>query len=164
MADKPLLDDLDIQELPPDFEVAGSNGRAFTGTARPARAATSAKKPSKPAPPYKEGMFVEPLTKAYGLMALVLLPFKPNSAIAVAENAEQCAEAWDQWARTSPAIRKLLAPLLNSSGVAQVAIAHAPIGAAVVGELAPRYADVMMQLGARLGRAFNRQQSTDDQS
>lgn len=122
MSDKPIIDELTIT---PVDDVP--TPRRTVSTGRTTRT-------SKAAPPYKEGALIEPLRKAYAAFGLGLMAFSPQTALAVAENAESCALAWDEWAKTSPAVRKLLYPLLNVSGGAKVLAAHLPILLAVVAE------------------------------
>lgn len=120
MSDKPIIDDLDIQPV------------EDTPPRRTAVASTTRK--TKAAPPYREGKLIDPLTKVYAAFGLGLFPFAPRAAMAIAENAETCAIAWDDWARTSPAVRRMLYPLLNVSGGAKVVGAHIPILLAVLSE------------------------------
>lgn len=124
MTDKPLVDELDKLDITPSADMPA-----------PRRVPASSGK-AKTAPPYKAGALVEPLTKVYAAFGLGLMPFAPTAAGAIAENGESCAEAWDEWAKTSPAVRRLLYPLLNVSGGAKVLAAHLPILLAVVMERA----------------------------
>lgn len=144
-----ILDDLDrIEEIP------GLADKVQERRTNGARNTTRAK-PSTPAPPYKEGMFIEPLSKLYALVGIGFLGVgKPASAMAFMENGIECATTLDEWAKTSPKVRKMLAPLLNAGGMGAVAVAHAPIAFAVVGDMFPNLADHMASMGARMAQAF----------
>lgn len=127
MSDKPIVDELEI--LP----VEDSPKQRRQLPTRP-----TATKAKKTAPPYKEGALVEPLSKMYAALALGIMPLAPRTATAIMSEtedgstvAESCARAWDEWAKTSPAVRRLLYPLLNVSGGAKVVAAHLPILLAV---------------------------------
>lgn len=145
-----ILDDLDrIEEIP------GLADKVSERRANGARNTTTRTKASKPAPAYKEGMFVEPLAQLYAMAGMGFLAVgKPNSAMAFMENGMRCAETLDAWAKTSPNVRKLLAPLLNAGGFGAVAIAHAPIAFAVTGDMFPNIAEKMANMGAAMGSFF----------
>jgi hypothetical protein len=145
-----ILDDLDRIE-----EVPGLKERVEQRRTNGTNPRERARKPSTPPPPYKEGMFVEPLAQMYAMAGMAFLVVgKQNSAMAFMENGHQCAETLDEWARTSPKVRKLLAPLLNAGGAGAVMVAHAPIAFAVVGDMMPTMAEKMADIGARMASAF----------
>lgn len=124
MSDKPIVDELEIS-LVTDDTTRTTPRRVPSG--RPT-------KTKKTAPQYKEGALVEPLTKAYAAFALGTMPFAPMTANQIMQRAEECAQAWDEWAKVSPTVRRLLYPLLNVSGGAKVFAAHLPIAVAVMVE------------------------------
>jgi hypothetical protein len=154
-----ILDDLDrIEEIP---GLAEKVQERRTNGARN----TTRTKASTPPPPYKEGMFVEPLSQFYALLGMGFLAVgKQNSALAFMENGHNCAKTLDEWAKTSPKVRKTLAPLLNAGGFGAVAIAHAPIAFAVTGDMFPNVAEKMMNMGAAMGSYFMQraERVTDD--
>lgn len=136
MSDKPIVDELEI--FPVDTP------RATNRTQR-----TSSRPSKKPVPPYKEGALVDPLSKIYAALAIGLLPFAPRTATAIMAprvvtldddtevertTGEDCAHAWDEWAKTSPTVRRMLYPFINVSGAAKVFAAHLPIMFSVVAE------------------------------
>lgn len=123
MSDTPLVDDLRITEVQEDRPAPGANGRRSTA------------KRAKPAPTYRKGALVEPLARTYATFAVGLSPFAPQTSVVLMKQAETCAESWDKWAATSPMVRRLLYPLLNISGGAEVLAAHLPIVAAVAIEM-----------------------------
>lgn len=145
MSDRALLDDLIISELPPDSP---------TRRATPAKPAPK----TKPTVPYKEGMFVDPLVKIYGAFAIGLFPFDKLCAETIAENAEEMATAWDEWAKTSPKIRRMLAPLLNAGGFAKVVAAHTPIATAI----AMHHVPASRKLVEKIQAYFDRVNSATD--
>lgn len=144
MSDKPILDDLDISLVEETPRRMVSNGRARA----------TAKKPT-PAPPYRQGALVEPLSKLYGMVAIGLMPVAPRTAMTILSeqtvtdvesgqtetllNAEIIARAWDEWAKTSPAVRRLLYPLVNVGAGAKVFAAHLPLILALIVEFAPGF-------------------------
>jgi hypothetical protein len=133
MTDRPIIDDLpDIEEIKDDSPLLDAPRRVNGAT--PAR--TSRTK-TKPAPTYRKGALIEPLERFYATAAIGLLPFAPRTAEILAEQSEKCAQAWDEWAATSPAVRRMLYPLLNVSNGAKVAAAHLPIAIAVYMEIRP---------------------------
>lgn len=145
-----ILDDLDRIEEIPALKERVEQKRANGNAPR-----VAAKKTSTPPPPYKEGMFVEPLSQIYAMMGMGFLALgKTNSGMAFMENGAKCAETLDEWAKTSPRVRKLLAPLLNAGGAGAVAIAHAPIAFAVASDYMPNIAERMSDAGARMAQAF----------
>lgn len=144
-----ILDDLDrIEEIPGLADKVEQ--RRANGTRN-----TTKTKTSTPPPPYKEGMFVEPLSQLYAMAGMAFLAVgKQNSALAFMENGAQCAVTLDAWAKSSPKVRKLLAPLLNAGGFGAVAIAHAPIAFAVTGDMFPNVAEKMANMGSAMGSFF----------
>lgn len=138
MSDKPIVDELEI--TPIDSEPRAR--RVPSGRAERVKA--------KAAPAYKEGALVEPLAKAYAAFAIGLMPFAPMSANQVMRNTEACAEAWDEWAKTSPTVRRMLYPFLNVSGGAKVFAAHLPIMIAVGLETGALSRFASMGLGDRI--------------
>lgn len=136
MSDKPIVDELEITPV--------DSPRTVNRTQR-----TLPRPTKKTAPPYKEGALVGPLSKMYAALAIGLLPIAPKTATAIMSprvvtldddtevertTGEDCAHAWDEWAKTSPAVRRMLYPLINVSGGAKVVAAHLPIVFSVVAE------------------------------
>lgn len=149
-----ILDDLDRIDEIPGLKERVEAKRSVNG-GNPIRNTNTTKKTSAPPPPYKEGMFVEPLAQMYAMAGMAFLMVgKENSALAFMENGHNCAEKLDEWAKTSPRVRKLLAPLLNAGGAGAVAVAHAPIAFAVAGDMFPNIADKMASWGANMARTF----------
>lgn len=131
MSDKPIVDDLSFEDIETEPSV---NDRKSA----PAKTATKRTPPkTKPAPAYRQGALIEPLTRLYATGAIGIMPFAPRTGETVLNQAEECAKAWDDWARTSPAVRRILYPLLNVSAGAAVFAAHLPILLSVVMEMRP---------------------------
>jgi hypothetical protein len=81
----------------------------------------------KPTPPYREGMFVKPMEEMYGILAMVAMPFNRGIGMTIAQQAHDCAEAWDYAAKESPAVRRVLNSVVQASVFGKLAAAHAPI-------------------------------------
>jgi hypothetical protein len=104
---------------------------------------TTGRAKAKTTPPYKEGKLLEPITLGYGFfgMGIGMLEVKylqkPHMPIGttIVESAEQCAKAWDKAAQNSPAVRRVLYRLVESSTLMMVAAAHTPIAVAVATEM-----------------------------
>lgn len=97
-------------------------------------------KPRKPAAriaPYKKDEFIEPVTQMYVVMALGVSPFDSRCASVLAENAENCARAWDELAKANPQVRKTLRTLTQGTAWGAVIMAHAPILIAVASHHMP---------------------------
>lgn len=111
------------------------NGRAQ----RPQRAA----KPPKPIPPKpRPGQLVKPLTDLYVSIGTMMLPFD-QCGLVVIQSAPKCAEALEQLARESPAVRRALLALVETSVWGAVMAAHAPIMLAVAMHHVPAVRNAM---------------------
>ena len=76
---------------------------------------------------YKPGILVKPIRDFYVTVGMMAMPFHQPIATSIAQNAEECAKAWDQAARLDPKIRKYLLSAMQGSVWVPVAIAHLPI-------------------------------------
>lgn len=90
-----------------------------------------AKAEKKVTPPYRQGMFVKPLTQMYAMGGAALLPFDQKCGTVIMQSAETCAQSLDTLAKTNPAIRRALSTLLETGAWGAVIAAHAPIIIAV---------------------------------
>lgn len=72
-----------------------------------------------------------PLTQLYTGVGMSLMPFDPACGRIVIENAEKCAEALDELAKTNTAVRNFLVSLCTTSAWGAVLMAHAPIVMAI---------------------------------
>ena len=96
-------------------------------------------------PQYRPGILVEPLTDLYRTMGLVIMPFNQATSTAFLQNAEPCAQAWDELARTDPKMRAFLMSLLQTGGWAKVLVAHAPIAMAAAVSMSPAARELARQ-------------------
>lgn len=118
-------------EEPPT--TAPAPGRARRGAQKnSAPIAGTAPKVKTPLPPYREGMFVQPLEEMYGYLGMALMLVDQVCATAVVNSAHDCAVALDKLAKTNHAARRLLVTLTQSSAIGQVLVAHVPILTAVM--------------------------------
>lgn len=78
-------------------------------------------------PDYRPGMFVEPFTKAYMTVSAMVMPFNEPVGLSIAQNAEQCAKAWDNAAKMDKRIRVYLLRAMVGGAVVPLLIAHLPI-------------------------------------
>ena len=101
-------------------------------------------KPKKEAPPYREGMYIEPMRDFYEFLGMVLMPFRPKAAAYLAfpemvrdnetgvvsegkTGAQKIAEAWDAAAKKSPAVRRMLESFLVVSVWGTLVAVHIPL-------------------------------------
>lgn len=143
---------------PPDPEPNPRRSRARrtrTGTQDGAGPKTR-EKPRPSTPPYREGMFVQPLTELYGFAAMAVIPFDAVCGTAIASSAESCAVALDKMAKTNPAARRMLLAITQSSALGAVIAAHLPIIMAVLLHHVPAAQNLMGQLGVRLAEGMAR--------
>lgn len=105
-------------------------------------------RPSKPrkSVPNKPGQFVEPVENFYNLVAMTLMPFRPQVSMAImmptAESTEDgieapttahnCAVAWDEAAQKSEAVRNFLDSFMTVGVVGKLIAAHLPIAMAAM--------------------------------
>lgn len=110
---------------------------------KPRTTSTRERKP-RASVPYKEGMFVKPLTELYGSVGMVLAPFDQTCAQAFMINAESCAQAMDLWAKDNEAVRRVLSGLVTTSTVGKVIMAHAPLIATIAAHHSSRFQGMMV--------------------
>lgn len=99
----------------------------FTGKPKEKKA-----KVRKPTPPMPRKGLAGPLTNMYTGLGMTLAMVDKQCGMAVVESAEDCAQAWEDLAKTNPKVRRALLMLLETSDVTKIVIAHAPIMAAVM--------------------------------
>lgn len=100
------------------------------GPGRP-RKERAEKAPSKPVPAAPRGGFVGPLTEMYGFIALALMPFDAECAMAIMQAAPQAAKSLDTLAKTNPGVRRVLIAITQTSAWGAVITAHLPIIVAI---------------------------------
>lgn len=84
-------------------------------------------KADKPMPAMPRGGLKAQLQNFYTGAALMMLPFDPHCSRILMDNAAECAEAMDEWAKTDPAVRRFLLKLCTASAAGKVFYAHLPI-------------------------------------
>lgn len=101
-------------------------------------------KEAKPVPPYREGMYLEPMREFYEFLGMVLMPFRPKASMYLnmpemlrdldtgefiegKTGAQKCAEAWDNAAKKSPAVRRMLESFLVVSVWGTLVAVHVPL-------------------------------------
>lgn len=104
--------------------VAKSRGKTADSAERP-------KRERKTTPAAPRGGFVKPLTEMYGTIALMLMPFDAQCAMAIMEAAPKAAESLDNLAKSNDAVKRVLITLTQTSAWGAVLAAHAPIILAV---------------------------------
>jgi hypothetical protein len=129
----------------------------------PKRTRSTRAKKDEAVPPYKPGMFVEPVMQAYAMVGMGISMFDkhevtnpetgkvetiPLCGQAIVQQAEAAAIAWDKAAQKDPRIRKALQSLVRGSVWGGIAAAHLPI--------------VMTVIGNHMPGLFNGHQSDDD--
>lgn len=72
-----------------------------------------------------------PLTQLYVGIGMSVMPFDPSCGRTIIENADKCAEALDELAKTNTAVRNFLIGLCTTSAWGAVLMAHAPIVMAI---------------------------------
>lgn len=120
-------------------------GKLRGGTAqRDPRKAPALPKERKEAPPYREGMYIEPMRDFYEFLAVMMMPFRPKAWAYLATpemlrdddtgvitegktGAQKCAEAWDAAAKKSPAVRRMLESFLVVSVWGTLVAVHVPL-------------------------------------
>lgn len=120
-------------------------GKLRGGTSsRDAKKAPALPKAQKDIPPYREGMYIEPMRDFYEFLGMVLMPFRPKAAAYLAfpemlrdndtgdmiegkTGAQKIAEAWDAAAKKSPAVRRMLESFLVVSVWGTLVAVHIPL-------------------------------------
>lgn len=135
MPDHTASEDGDNSPLSEELGKRGpSRARALLGAAKSRTKNGADERPvkeAKRAPVAPRGGFVKPLTEMYGSIALMLLPFDAECAMAIMEAAPKAAESLDNLAKSNPAVKKVLIALTQTSAWGAVLAAHAPIILAV---------------------------------
>lgn len=73
----------------------------------------------------------------------LVLPFNQPVGTALVQNAEQCAIAWDNAAKTDKQIRRLLMMLIQGSTWGQIIAVHMPILMAAAATMIPNSRDAL---------------------
>lgn len=152
--------------------IGGKLRGALRGKTETTKQAPKPPREAKPVPPYREGMYLQPMQEFYEFLAMVLMPLRPKAAMYLAmpetlrdsetgeftegkTGAQKCAEAWDNAAKKSPAVRRMLESFLVVSVWGTLVAVHIPL---FIG-LADKGGEENMFAGME---AFLKQQAGDD--
>lgn len=102
--------------------------------------------PKKSGRPSKIKTEVQNLYTAAGLG---IYPFDNVLGALIADNAENCAVAWDELAKKNPAIKRTLEKLLETSAYGTLIAAHMPIAVAVATKYVPNLRETYEQVFAQ---------------
>lgn len=86
---------------------------------------------------YHPGILVKPLRDLYVTVGTLVIPFNKAVGTSFIQNAEPCAKALDNAAKTDKQIRRVLMLLIQGSVWGEVIIAHMPIMLALAVTLVP---------------------------
>lgn len=89
------------------------------------------KRERKPMPPAPRGGFVAPLIEMYGFVALAIMPFDAECAMAIMQAAPKAAESLNELSKVNPSVKRVLIMLTQTSAWGAVITAHLPIIIAV---------------------------------
>jgi hypothetical protein len=134
----PAFESLIAEDIPdePTIKFTRPDARAH-GRARRAWANTQPKGPrgsSRPkvnivrAPvPNVKGQFVKPIARWYGMVAMGIGMRDPKCGMAIMQQAEACAKAWDELAYKNDAVRRVLYGMMQTGMWGEIFVAHMPI-------------------------------------
>lgn len=94
-------------------------------------------KPRKPMPSVPASTLRAGLVDFYTGAAFMLMPFQPEIAMRIADSAEKCADAWIEFSKTNPAVKRFLIGLITASAGGALFMAHLPIMIAVATQVVP---------------------------
>jgi hypothetical protein len=77
---------------------------------------------------------VDRLAGVYVIIGMALMPMRPNLGAAFGQSAENCANAWAEWAEQNDAVRRTILWLIEGGAMGAVFFAHLPIIAAAIPE------------------------------
>lgn len=86
---------------------------------------------------YRPGILVKPIRDLYTTVGTLLLPFNQPVGTAFIQNAEPCAKALDNAAKTDKQIRRVLMLMIQGSVWGELIIVHMPILMALAVTLVP---------------------------
>jgi hypothetical protein len=105
-------------------------------------------------PPMPRGGLKPALTQMYAGIGMAVMPFDPACGRVVIENAESCAAALDELAKTNPAVRRVLLSLVTTSAWGAVIMAHAPILMAVAMHHVPTLREKQEKMVGEMAEMF----------
>lgn len=125
---------------------------AKSRTSKRAPRAERPKRERKPMPPAPRGGFVAPLTEMYGFIALAIMPFDAECAMAIMQAAPKAAESLNELAKINPGVKRVLIAITQTSAWGAVITAHLPIIIAVTVHHVPAVKN--SGIGQLLGKAM----------
>jgi hypothetical protein len=124
---------------PPSVPVPAAD-RAPDDARKPPKSGSRA--PSAPIPPYRSGVIAAGVNKLYRRAGKIVRAMDADIGEAIIQSARNTADpgeaddsvgaAWDELAKTNPRIRRFLLKAVAGGAWAQLVMAHAPIGMAIV--------------------------------
>lgn len=87
----------------------------------------SAPKPKKPMPQMAPSVLRKGIEDFYNGIALMIMPFQPELALKITQSSSACADAWIEYSKTNPAIKRFLIGLVTASAGGALLMAHMPI-------------------------------------
>lgn len=127
----------------------------------PKKAKVKAPKVRKPTPPMPKGGIAQGIGNMYTGLGLGIGMVDPHCGMVIVENAETCAEAWEELAKKNPKVRRALLMLLETSDVTKIVIAHAPIMMALATHHVPFVQTMVADTGTKFAEAFANQGHED---
>lgn len=125
------IDNQPLIDIPPAETAAGPTDKpkAKRGPGRPRRPDRA-----PDAPTLRPGKYKQPVMGLYGTIGMAVSLARPGAGMAIMQQAESCAIAWDKAARQNPSIRRVLDAALTTSTWSELLIAHVPIVLAILGD------------------------------
>jgi hypothetical protein len=109
---------------------------------------------ARPVPAMPRGGLKPALAQMYTGIGMAVMPFDPACGRVVIENAESCAAALDELAKTNPAVRRVLLSLVTTSAWGAVIMAHAPILMAVAMHHVPALREKQEKMVGEMAEMF----------
>lgn len=130
------------------------------------KARQTREKKTRAVPAMPRGGLKSSLTQMYTGIGMAVMPFDPACGRVVIENAETCAAALDELAKTNPAVRRVLMSLVTTSAWGAVIMAHAPILMAVamhhVPALREKQEKMVGEMAEMFANGFGQQNGEDE--
>lgn len=102
------------------------------------------------------GGLKQALENWYVGIGMAMMPFDPHCAGIILENASKCAESMDEWAKTNPAVKRVLLQMVSVTAAGAVLAAHAPIIMAVMMHHIPALRQRQEKMAGDMAEMFTR--------
>ncbi len=119
-------------------------------------------KPRKPTPPMPRKGIAGSLTNMYTGLGMTVAMVDPQCGKAIIESAEDCAQGWEDLAKTNPKVRRAILMFLETSDVTKLFIAHAPILAAVMSHHVPLVREQQLRVVEMFANQGNTVETEDE--